>query len=34
MPSTPEQVVAEQGKQWVPQFELHLDPQSPLDQAR
>ena len=34
MPSTTEQVVAEQGKQWAPQIELHLDPQSPLDQAR
>ncbi len=33
MPSTQEQVVAEQGKQWVPRVELHLDPQSPLDRA-
>jgi hypothetical protein len=34
MPSTQEQVVAEQGKQWAPHVELHLDPQTPLDQAR
>jgi len=34
MPSTTEQVVAEQGKQWAPQIELHLDLQSPLDHAR
>lgn len=33
MPSTQEQVVAEQGKQWVTRVELHLDPQSPLDRA-
>jgi hypothetical protein len=33
MPSTPEQVIGEQGKRWVPQIELHLDPQSPSDQA-
>ena len=33
MPSTPEQLVAEQGIQWTPQSEPHLDPQFPLDQA-
>ncbi len=33
MPSTQEQVVAEQGKQWVRRVELHLDPQSPFDRA-
>lgn len=34
MPSTAEQVIAEQGKQWVPQIALPLDPQTPLDQIR